>query len=395
MITQITFHNFKCLDNKTFDFTRLNIFTGYNGRGKSSVMQSILMLSQSVKKFKNASAFEKLHLNGDLVQLGFYDEILGKSDDWKIGFDIKLDNEQCKAVTLSYNLDDDIKVGKLEQGFINNESLFSTLASLSDDKTTSENASQSFIGTIPSALLTQFINIHYISADRLGPQEYVKRQEIPEFHNVGSNGRFTINTLSTFKDIVSPKMNVEAGDDKAHTLLETVSSWIKYIMDGGIVEIRGDKNEDKSSVLSLDFSMRDRSFRSYNVGFGYSYILPIVVTALIATSGSVVIIENPEAHLHPAAQLRMTELLAKLVSRGVQVLIETHSEHIVNGFRITALDDKFETTTNDVTINFFDDDYSIKKLKMEKNGRIANWPKGFFDQLEDEMAKIIRLGSAK
>lgn len=95
-----------------------------------------------------------------------------------------------------------------------------------------------------------------------------------------------------------------------------------------------------------------RKFESYNVGFGYSYILSIIVSALIAKEGNILIIENPEAHLHPKAQLNLSYLLAKLTGNGVQVFIETHSEHIVNGFRIAALKDGFSLNNKDLNIFF-------------------------------------------
>ena len=164
-------------------------------------------------------------------------------------------------------------------------------------------------------------------------------------------------------------------------------------MDGGNLSLDG---EDRtSSVLSLNIGMpnakRGKGFKAINCVFGYSYVLSIVVNALTMKKGTLVV-ENPEAHLHPQAQLRLTELLAKAVEKDLQVFIETHSEHIVNGFRIQALHPDMPIGTSDVSIYFFDEDYSVKHLNLEPNGRIKNWPKGFFDQFEWEMTEIIRLG---
>jgi predicted ATPase len=147
----------------------------------------------------------------------------------------------------------------------------------------------------------------------------------------------------------------------------------------------------------LEFGIADdksnRKFTAYNVGYGYSYILSIVITALIAKKDSIVIVENPEAHLHGKAQSRLTELLSKLASRGVQVFIETHSEHIINGFRKEMLKSNCSLTNNDTSIYFFDADYSVKYLTIEPNGKIPNWPKGFFDQETIDLAEIMRLGA--
>ena len=79
MIERIGFKNFKCLSGKFFNLSKLNIFTGYNGRGKSSVMQALLMLSQSVRK-NDMNSIAHLHVNGDFVKLGDFDELLSNTD---------------------------------------------------------------------------------------------------------------------------------------------------------------------------------------------------------------------------------------------------------------------------------------------------------------------------
>lgn len=136
-------------------------------------------------------------------------------------------------------------------------------------------------------------------------------------------------------------------------------------------------------------------YSSYNVGFGYSYVLAIIVTALIAKKNDIVIIENPEAHLHPEAQTRLTLLLSKLGARGVQVFIETHSEHVINGFRLAALKDEYNISNKDIRIFFFDHNFEKVDLIIDKSGRIPNWPNRFFDQYQTELAEIIRLGANK
>ena len=75
MPRSIQLGNFKCIPDKQFDLNRINIFTGYNGRGKSSLLQAIMILSQSIKKDK-LNSLEKIHLNGDFVSLGDFDEVL-------------------------------------------------------------------------------------------------------------------------------------------------------------------------------------------------------------------------------------------------------------------------------------------------------------------------------
>ncbi len=395
MITEISFDNFKCLSKKgPFYLSKLNVFSGYNGRGKSSVMQFLLMLSQSIRKDQNQ--IRKLHLNGDYVNLGDFDEIMTDDTGNDVSIEFKTNDPQIKEVQLSYQLsNEDIKIGLIDKCIINSIDYFDIAGGMNDVQNSSNKGRKDLFKTPPTALTNLFQNIYYVSANRQGSVKYEDRQEVPEFLNVGAYGDRTINTMVAYKELIKENMNVP-GQDGEHKLSDLVNLWVEYIMNGGGLEVENDNAEGRhNSVLTIDFKFKDfpRTFNSYNVGFGYSYILSIVVTALIAKPGSIVIVENPEAHLHPEAQLRLTELLSKLSANGVQVFIETHSEHILNGFRITTLKDEFDINTSDISIYFFDRDFSIKHLKVLPNGKIPNWPKGFFNQFETEMSQIITLGS--
>jgi predicted ATPase len=393
MISKISFSNFKCLDGKSFELGKVNVFAGYNGRGKSSVIQSILMLSQSVRH-KDINSFERLHLNGELIELGDFDELLTNNIENKLGFDYIISNgDEDHNVTLGYEMPDDHMVGKICECVIDDTNYFDSSGKLGTQE--KEAMTTELTLQLPNFLYKEFEkqNVHFISADRQGPVKYVDKQEVPDVHRVGSNGCQTINTLSTYKDKVDIKMNLDPSDECEHSLLDSASSWINYIMDGGNVKIE----DNTSSTLSLEFGFNNtgkvRSFQSYNVGFGYSYVLSIVVTALIAKEGNIVIIENPEAHLHPSAQIRVAYMLAKLAGRGVQVFVETHSEHVVNGFRLAVLKEEYGLQNEQVRIFFFDTDFKIIPLNIEQNGRINNWPSRFFDQYQKELAELLTLGA--
>lgn len=397
MIEQIKLGNFKCVQPIPFDLKRINLFAGYNGRGKSSVLQSLLMMSQSVKK-DQLNSLEKLHLNGTLIELGDFDEIL--TDDHQNNFSVNLllkATNKVHKLNFGYQLSDyDIKVGSMCQCIIDDEDYFDTVGGNEQQDTSQSTLIKQFPSYINSIL--GMSNVHYVSADRLGPVKFVEKMEIPEFHRVGRKGIFTINTLSTCKDKVPIEMTPSTTEDNQKcNLQEAASQWIDYIMNGGSIMVNDNNGKERTSTLSIEFQFKQnpnrRGFQAYNVGFGYSYILPIVVTALIAQKGNIVIIENPEAHLHPQAQARVAFMLAKLADKGVQIFVETHSEHIVNAFRLAALKEEYKVSNEDMSIFFFDDDYSVKALHIEPSGRIPNWPKGFFDQYQQELAEIMTLGA--
>lgn len=404
MLKRVGFDNFKCLSGKTFDLDKVNVFTGYNGRGKSSVMQAILMLSQSVRK-DDMNSLSHLHVNGDFVKLGDFDELLSDPDKYKFSLDMILSNSTDHAVHLRYDMTDDYKVGQLDECIIDHVNYFDKASSMPLEGAVKENEGTGDLKQLPIYLYNQFFsqNLHYVAADRKGPVKFVERDEIPDVFRVGADGSRTINTLSAYKDKVSRLMNLYEDDNSEHDLQEAVSMWVNEIMHGGSVSVVGNAtrsideqgNSKKSTILKLDFGVKNdgHTYPSYHVGFGYSYILSIVVTALIAKENDIVIVENPEAHLHPEAQTRLTFLLAKLGARGVQVFVETHSEHVISGFRLAALKKEYALKNEDVRIFFFDYDFSMIPLRIETNGKIPGWPDRFFDQYQKELAEILKLGA--
>ncbi|MBD2145818.1 DUF3696 domain-containing protein [Sphaerospermopsis sp. FACHB-1194] len=229
-----------------------------------------------------------------------------------------------------------------------------------------------------------FSHIHYISADRLGPQEYYLKSTINKFPNVGAKGEFTVNLLYKKRDdLVNEKLCL--GED-AKTLATQTEEWLNEIFNGAKVEVPS----SQSNILELLFNTstsKDR-FRPANVGFGYSYILPIVVSGLIAKEGEILIVENPEAHLHPKAQSRLAKFLAKVSSCGVQVFIESHSDHILNALRIAILDDII--THEELSILYFQQnpEQPVVQIPVQPNGGIEEWPEGFFDQMDKDFARL-------
>jgi predicted ATPase len=100
------------------------------------------------------------------------------------------------------------------------------------------------------------------------------------------------------------------------------------------------------------------------------------------------IVENPEAHLHPAGQSRLGRFLARVAGSGVQVIVETHSDHVLNGVRLAAVADS-SVPANDVIVHFFDGD-TVLPIDLGARGDLSAWPTGFFDQIEDDLGRLAR-----
>ena len=368
MITKISIQNYKCFkEEQGFKCGKLNLFTGINGRGKSSVLQVLLLLCQSIRK---SSSLKHLNLKGDYIDLGTYKDIknsyVSSSNNIYLNFEIN-------NPSIFLNLE----CGEDEKNNYRSSIRESNLNSLSPKNT--------------KCIKKLFQHIHYVSADRLGPQMFMEKYDLPEFLNVGRRGEYTFEILAQAQSLeLSVNKILYRGED-ANSLLQQTTEWMSYILDGAKIEIKGTDND--SSVLSLLVNNKSDGYmyKPANIGFGYSYILPLVVSGLLAKPGEILIIENPEAHLHPRAQSRIAEFFATVASSGVQVYIESHSEHIVNGVRIACLEENIEINNDDVSIFYFGEDFSVSQISIMPNGKLSSWPKGFFDQKERDLATIFKL----
>jgi CRISPR-associated Cas5-like protein len=146
------------------------------------------------------------------------------------------------------------------------------------------------------------------------------------------------------------------------------------------------------SLLSLQFRLSEIGSwrRPANIGYGLSYAFPVLVALLTAQEGQLVVIDSPEAHLHPSAQSRMGRLLAHFAAAGVQILVETHSDHLLNGVRLAV---KNRTLPHvDVRIHFFtgatSEGHGVLSPAIDPDGRIDEWPDGFLDQSEKDLSQL-------
>ena len=172
------------------------------------------------------------------------------------------------------------------------------------------------------------------------------------------------------------------------TLTQALNSWLYYFRSGQRIEdashVREIELEETKGVL-LELRLQGQGGRERHAladsGFGYSQVLPILVRALLAEPGDTIIIEQPELHLHPALQVRLAEFFVEMVRLGKQVLIETHSEHLVNAIRVLAAEDSTGYIANNCGIVFVDFDKGtpqIRRLEIQPDGTIPEWPSSFF-----------------
>lgn len=168
---------------------------------------------------------------------------------------------------------------------------------------------------------------------------------------------------------------------------EMIAYWLKelgLISEFSISEIGEDSNLYRAYVKKDQYST---PALLTDVGFGVSQVLPAIVLLYYVPEGSVVLMEQPEIHLHPAVQSKFADLILKVSeTRRLQIIIESHSEHILR--RLQRRVAEAEASNKDIALFFCDQEKGtsrLSKLKLNEYGEIENWPENFFG---DEMGEV-------
>ncbi|SIT07233.1 DUF3696 domain-containing protein [Neptunomonas antarctica] len=365
MIKEIKLKNFKCFKEKSIALKPLTFLSGINGMGKSTIIQSLLLLRQSYGK-------NNFDLNGDLFEFGYYEDLHSEFADDE-DFYVKLidDNEQQFSWSAL--------VKKNNEG-----DLFSEVIEWDD----STSISSGIFG----------VNFQFLSAERWGPRVLMplNKDDVSSTF-LGKYGQFLVSVLDKFelKKLPNDLLAVHPSTE-SRNVHEQISAWLNEISPGSDFDFKSIKEAD-SGLYTFTYKSslgKTRSFRPANVGFGLSYTLPILTALLTASKGSLVIIENPEAHLHPKAQVVIGKLLAICAQAGVQLVIESHSDHVLNGIRIAVKEGCI--SRDNVVLNFVNrKDYNdIKSTdiitpEILENGKLSFWPEGFFDEWDNALDTLI------
>jgi predicted ATPase len=195
---------------------------------------------------------------------------------------------------------------------------------------------------------------------------------------------------------VDEKVQIPAFDKSGDMrVTSNVSAWMSYIMD--FIQIINVSEQDKEHV-KMTYSVNVKGFSTevspFNMPFGNSSVFPIVVALMTAPKNSLVVIENPEAHLHPKAQARMGELLSIAAENGIQIIIETHSDHLLNGVRIAVKNQQIDENNVEVHFVYADKEnpllHHTKHMQIHEDGSMEDWPVGFFDEWEESLRTLTK-----
>lgn len=340
MLNNILIENFKSIENQSLILKPLTILTGLNSTGKSSIIQSILLIC------KYYSKTNKDVLSSLVAHFSDFVDVRNKYTNAKI-IKIRLDDY---FIEFDY---DGFHINTIEDKNINYEE-----------------------------------NIYFLSANRLGQEELAS---LNKEQKIGINGEYIFGYFESHKDD-KLQDNIIKFTESGRTLKAQVNSWLQYILDLNI-SLQTEKitsNNVKVSFISDEIS----SINPFNLGAGNSYLVKVLIVTLMCNPNGVVLIENPEIHLHPRAQAKLGDFFSWIAQAGIQIIIETHSEHLINKVKYQVykrvLDSEnlaiyYKKNIRDKFIN----------LGVNKNGKFINdegeaafFPSGFFDSTLQELLEI-------
>lgn len=381
MLTRIKLQNFKCFKSLSLHLSPLTLLTGFNAAGKSTTLQSLLLLAQSLRT-GNRSA--ELPLNGPLARLGTPGEVLN-SGGGDVSFSIEDDSASIEWTLQAEDRTQGIamRIPYIATKDKNGTKVFKDFKKL-------ERLLPPGVSTEVMQLVEGLRETIYLSAVRMGAADVFPSPEesSPVHADVGIQGEFAPWWFQKFLDENIDVLRCNPSD-QAHTLRRQFNAWASELFPGA----QGNAQTiEKTNLLRLELRIGDigEYRRPSNIGYGLTYAFPIIVAGLLAKPGQILIIDSPEAHLHPQGQSQMGCFLATIAAAGVQVLVETHSDHILNGIR-RAIGEHKILTAEQATVYFFDTNFSPTNLEFTETGSIKSWPAGFFDQYQLDITALTKI----
>lgn len=357
MLREIFVDGYKSIDQATVELKEFVLFSGVNSAGKSSMIQSInylLDLQRQIVGIKSEDTYSVIGRFADVRN-----SVKGNKE-----INFRMQEESLQGDTFYLNASCFVSDG---QNIVQKE----------------------YPMTHDFRNYVEDYRVIYLSAERVGVQNTYELN-IRNHSDIGNRGRYVYSYLSYFgQDELSELEFLCCPDEVGMSLNNQVNYWLDYLL-GFQIQVNAVQDVDQV-VVTYSNSKSNRYYRAANVGTGVTYISTLIIAALSCKQGDTLIVENPEIHLHPGAQSRLMEFMAFLCDRGLQVILETHSDHIYNGMRkcikrnmlcrekIAAyyfeLDDSMQTKIHHITFN--------------NQGAEENHPYGMFDQFDDDLDELI------
>ncbi len=348
MISHLIISDYKSIGIAEFEMRKLTLFSGTNSSGKSSAIQALLLAVDNI----STSEGERNLRTTYLPVMSFNESRNYITNAKEYGVKIFCGDENA-----------DMQFLPKDEQFI---------------ATTVRQT-----GTLPEEVFNQQKNIFHLSAIRSGDLGSPKMNPNPDSNPLGNKGEFIIDYYhGHMKEILQPSL---VAYNEIKTLEGQVNYWLQRLT-GYTLTV----SSLGSEYLVRYISAEGKSLHPYNVGTGVNFVAETLIVCLSSRLGSTVIIENPEIHLHPSAQADMLDFLVAIANAGIQVIIESHSDHFFNGIRRSLKTRKIDR--EDVSVYNFKKESGLtisEEVELSQEGGIMNYIPGMFEQFDIDLDAIL------
>ena len=409
MITQLRAQNFKSWQDTTaLQFAPLTGFFGANSSGKTSILQVLLMLKQTVEQPSDWN--EPLYFGDEasLVNLGNFNDVIHKHK-LDLSLDISVSWKSSTVADINkyirfYNLNvetllpsqgDQDRSGEISfstnifRGAVNNFHYKTDLYRFDGQQPdlfrcyglrTARTEIRDIFSRFEEAFENLFSRILYLGPLREHPRpRYTWEGDHPK--GIGQEGRKAVSALLS-------------GRIRHLSIDEQILKWLQQLELINFYDLQPVSDTGRDYEFLVKKYKDGPEVRLTDVGFGVSQVLPVLILCYYAPEGSILILEQPEAHLHPKVQSELADVLIDVVkNRNVQIILESHSEHLL--LRLMRRIAEEQISVDDTALYFCqinDGTSEIERLNMDEYGNIRNWPQNFFG---DEMGDLVEKTKAE
>lgn len=387
-LLRLSFENYKAFQKRqTIEIKPITLLIGKNSSGKSSIAKLLTLLENSL----SGNITEPLLLENNNVSLGgeFRDLAFNRQPSTPIVFTLEFAMSKIEVGVLLEKSDYEVRILSWKY---NSEGLDINLTYSPSSGYTDATGQQYdciFSGFIPQKmtingndLAEQILStIPELDVDYIGPFRVLPDRQ---FH---LNGKMSYNKIGVKGEFAYPILGVSQYlKQELHTV---VGEWYKQNFNGWELKVETTHRPFVEVLLEKN----DTSVNIVDVGQGMNQALPLVVRANITRENSIIVLEQPELHLHPAAHADLAELFAKSAVQGKQTfIIETHAENFILRLRKLIVENDFGLTKDDVIIYFVDDcdtgGQEIQEITINPEGDLSDWPENVFNENVDEIIQI-------
>ena len=373
---ELLLRDVKCFEQLKLPCSRMTVLTGYNAGGKSTALHALLLMAQAVRSNPTSN---RLSLNGEFVNLGSVGDVIRHG-------------ASTHSIVLGVAAADEELQWKLvyDRGLSARGVLSLEHARYRSARGLEESHSSLIPGAhaLNSGLLVALDELIFLGPAR---ETQLSTYPVPRTSSlgrgdVGKNGEYAAYWYLECADDGVDAARRHKRDLGAVTVRSQMAAWIEDFFPGARVSANRLTPE---SPVQLAYRLHGTGgwVPPPNVGYGLGYAFPMLVAMLTAKNESVIVIDSAEAHMHPRAQSAVGHFLGQMAGAGLQIFLETHSDHLLNGIRLAVRDGLL--CAGDVAVHFFDAADTANRttsLTMDKKGAISDWPEGFFDQAERDLA---------